>query len=429
MTKIKSENKAAVITGDFNYDLLKYCNDANTEEFLNLFLDNFFQPLIFYPTRIIEEAKPSLIDNIFINNLESDTISGNIVNKISDHMPNFAIIKNSKKNLDISSSRMKRDYSNYDKENFLRQLSKEDLKDSINACSDVNNKFEIFHEHFMKTFEKHLPLKKISKTKVKQQQKPWITAAIRKSISIREKNFKKFIKTNNHTFYDNYKLYRNKINHLIRKSKSNYFKSYFERFRENSKKIWTGVNKILNKTFSTTQNIVLNQNGKIISNQKNVADEFNNFFINVGQNLSKKIKKSTKNPLAYIQKTTKSLFLSLITKDEVEKIINAVDSKKASDVYGIPIKIVKDSSPFISNILADIYSSSLLSGVFPNKLRLTYVIPAHKGNSKMSVGNYRPISIIPIFRKIFEKLIYARYMSFLNKECVLYDHQSGFRSK
>ena len=102
-------------------------------------------------------------------------------------MPNFAIIKNSKKNIDISSSRMKRDYSNYDKENFLRQLSKEDLKDSINACSDVNNEFEIFHEHFLKTFEKHVPLKKISKTKMKQQQKPWITAAIRKSISIREK--------------------------------------------------------------------------------------------------------------------------------------------------------------------------------------------------------------------------------------------------
>ena len=61
---------------------------------------------------------------------------------------------------------MKRDYSNYDKENFLRQLSKEDLKDSINACSDVNNKFEIFHVHFTKTFEKHVPLKKISKTKM-----------------------------------------------------------------------------------------------------------------------------------------------------------------------------------------------------------------------------------------------------------------------
>ena len=120
----------------------------------------------------MEKAQPYLIDNIFINNLESDTISGNIVNKISDHMPNFAIIKNSKKNIDISSSRMKRDYSNDDKENFLRQLSKEDLKDSINACSDVNNKFEIFHEHFMKTFEKHVPLKKISKTKMKQQQKP-----------------------------------------------------------------------------------------------------------------------------------------------------------------------------------------------------------------------------------------------------------------
>ena len=149
-------------------------------------------------------------------------------------------------------------------------------------------------------------------------------------------------------------------------------------------------------------------------------------FINIGQNLSKKIKKSNKNPLSYIQKTN-NIFLSLITKDEVETIINALDSKKASDVYGIPVKIVKDSSHFISEILANIYNSSIHSGIFPYKLKLSYVIPAHKGNSKMSIGNYRPISIIPIFGKIFEKLIYSRLMSFLNKENILFDHQFGFR--
>ena len=194
LTKIKSDNKTAVITEDFNYNLLKYNNDENTEEFLNLFLENLFQLLIFYPTRIVEKAKPSLIDDIFINNLKSDTISGNIVNKISDHMPNFAIIKNSKKKIDISLSRMKRDYSNYDKENFLRQLSKEDLKDSINACSDVNNKFEIFHEHFMKTFEKHVPLKRISKTKRNNNKSPGSQQPLGNQFQLKKKTLRNSLK-------------------------------------------------------------------------------------------------------------------------------------------------------------------------------------------------------------------------------------------
>ena len=93
------------------------------------------------------------------------------------------------------------------------------------------------------------------------------------------------------------------------------------------------------------------------------------------------------------------------------------------------MKVVKDSSHFISEILANIYNSSIHSGIFPYKLKLSYIIPAHKGNSKMSIGNYRPISVIPIFGKIFEKLIHSRLMSFLNKENILFDHQFGFRSK
>ena len=114
--------------------------------------------------------------------------------------------------------------------------------------------------------------------KEKQQQKPWITNAIRKSILIKNKYYKKFIKSNNHIFNDKYRQYRNKITHLIWQSKANHFKACFMKFKNNSKKVWIGINKILNKNVSKSQNIVLNYKGKIISNQKTVADEFNNFF-------------------------------------------------------------------------------------------------------------------------------------------------------
>ena len=93
LTTIRSEDKTTIITGDFNYDLLKYGNDTATESFFDLFLDNCFQPLIFCPTRIVEKAKPSLLDNIFINNRETNVISGNTINEISDYMPQFSIYK------------------------------------------------------------------------------------------------------------------------------------------------------------------------------------------------------------------------------------------------------------------------------------------------------------------------------------------------
>ena len=62
LTQIKKENKICIITGDFNYDLLKYGSDSYTETFLDTFLNTFYQPLIFYPTRVVDNARPTLID-------------------------------------------------------------------------------------------------------------------------------------------------------------------------------------------------------------------------------------------------------------------------------------------------------------------------------------------------------------------------------
>ena len=56
-------------------------------------LSNVFQPHILQPTRIIESNKPSLIDNIFLNSIEHSTLSGNLITKISDHLPNFYFLK------------------------------------------------------------------------------------------------------------------------------------------------------------------------------------------------------------------------------------------------------------------------------------------------------------------------------------------------
>ena len=110
--------------------------------------------------------------------------------------PNLAFIKNFKRNNNIDSSRLKRDYSNYNKENFIENLSKENLLESVSTSNDVNIKYEIFRDRFIKTFEKHVSLKKMSRIKEKRQQKPCITNAIRKSILIKNKYYKKFIKSN-----------------------------------------------------------------------------------------------------------------------------------------------------------------------------------------------------------------------------------------
>ena len=87
--KLRKEKKTVFITGDFNINLLNIDSDQYTENFINFMLSNFFQPHILQPTRIIQSNKPSLIDNIFFNSIENEIFSGNLITKISNHLPNF----------------------------------------------------------------------------------------------------------------------------------------------------------------------------------------------------------------------------------------------------------------------------------------------------------------------------------------------------
>ena len=123
LEKIKNENKILVITGDFNYDLFKTETNPFAKKFIEIMYDNLLQPCILEPTRIVNGNKPALIDNIFINTLNKNAISGNLTSKISDHMPNFLLLSDTiekttplKKNV--------RDFSKFKVEAFKADIAK-----------------------------------------------------------------------------------------------------------------------------------------------------------------------------------------------------------------------------------------------------------------------------------------------------------------
>ena len=93
----------------------------------------------------------------------------------------------------------------------------------------------------------HAPLKKLSRKQSKQLYKPWITKEIKKSIKLKNLYYKNFMKTYNQCWYTKYKKYRDKLNSIIRLSKTIHYKLYFQKFRDNSRNIWDGINEIISK--------------------------------------------------------------------------------------------------------------------------------------------------------------------------------------
>ena len=90
---IKKEKKKAILCGDFNLHFLNFERNEEVNNFLNLLLSNWFNPQILGPTRVAENQRESLIDNIFLNFSDCHCISGNLFEKNSDHLPNLLIIE------------------------------------------------------------------------------------------------------------------------------------------------------------------------------------------------------------------------------------------------------------------------------------------------------------------------------------------------
>ena len=112
---------------------------------------------------------------------------------------------------------------------------------------------------------------------------------------------------------------------------------------------------------------------------------------------------------------------------EVEKIIKLLKTKNAQGYDEISVKILKWSAPFISSPLTYICNKSLETGSFPSRLKYSTVKPIFKTGNRLDIVNFRPISLLISFSKIFEKIIALRIQEHIDKNQIVANEQYGFR--
>ena len=116
-----------------------------------------------------------------------------------------------------------------------------------------------------------------------------------------------------------------------------------------------------------------------------------------------------------------------IDREKVLRLIRSLDTKKAHGCDDISSSMIKMCDESIVEPLCLIFEKCLDSGVYPPQWKKANIIPVHKKGNRQSKENYRPISLLPIFGKIFEKLLFDTIYSHLNESGLLSHHQSGFR--
>lgn len=388
----------------------------------------FYQPHILQPTRITEHSA-TLIDNIYFNSIEHNTISGNLLYDISDHLPNFLIIN--KHQYMYGANRYIRDYTHFNQSDLVDEVAAINWETVLPNADDVNIYFDSFYDKLTEIVDKHVPIKKISKRRAKLLSKPWITKAILKSIKVKNKFYTKYIKYRNDYYFSKYKAYRNKLKHVILLSKKAYYSNYFSINSNNIKNTWHGIRQLItlknqNKQVPTIMEI----GSKKVTNTFEIANAFNNYFGSVGPNLTNSIPFCNASYENYLKSPLQRSFVLYPTSSiEIEYEIDSLDKHKSIGPYSITIRLLKCLKLTLLEPLCHLYNCSFLSGVVPNKLKYANVIPVFKKGIPSDIANYRPISLLSVFNRILEKLMYNRLIKFWDKNKIFFEQQFGFRAK
>jgi hypothetical protein len=117
---------------------------------------------------------------------------------------------------------------------------------------------------------------------------------------------------------------------------------------------------------------------------------------------------------------------SYTSSNEINKLIDSLKSKNSSGYDEITNKMIKISKPFIISPIINIRNKMFAQCIYPERLKFSLIRPIYKTGDKSAPSNYRPISLSPVFSKIFEKVVYKRLFDHINKNAILNEYQYGF---
>ena len=229
--------------GDFNINLLNVNQHTATNEFLENMYSLHFLPLITKPTRV-QSNSATLIDNIFSNQL-NNIISGVLYTDISDHYPIFVIIENNHIKSKIDQNIFyKRDYSPKNIDKFKDMVNKVQWTEILKQ-TECNQAFSLFYKKFSELYNQGFPSRDVKKTYYNR--KPWLTPALITSIKNKNNLYRKFKKNPNANNSLIYRIYRNKLNNILKTAEKSHFDSLFKKNASNIKKSWQIIKNIINK--------------------------------------------------------------------------------------------------------------------------------------------------------------------------------------
>ena len=415
-----------------NYDKYLLAGDFNIEEndscLSNFLYEHNSKNIVKQKTCFKSIDNPSCIDLFITNCCRSFQNTAAISTGLSDFHKMIVTVMKYTVPKDRPKIVQYRDYKKFTENSFRIEL-KEILQKQI--ISDYNT----FERIFLEVLNKHAPPKK---KVLRANHKPYMTKTLRKAIMRRSALENKYYRDKSVETCKTYKKHKNYTNKLLKKEKKKYFNSlHINNFTDN-KKFWNTVKPLFSNNGGGSQKITLVKDDKIISCDKEVAETFNDFFktsvksLNITQNLFKTnteyltdpikiaIKKFENHPsIIDIKRMTDSgvtFSFSEVNASDIEFELRCLKTNKATTFLNISAKQLKQFSDIILDPLVNIWNIEIIkSKKFPSSLQLADLTPIFKNLDCILAKNYRPVSILPVVSKLFERIMQKQINLYVNK--------------
>ena len=277
---------------------------------------------------------------------------------------------------------------------------------------------------FISILDWHAPYRQ---RKVRNTYAHYIDKDFRHKMFLRDLYKKRFNKSKSLEDWKRFQKLRNAVNREKPKKKREYFSKKLNENRGDIKDTWKTLNMALGKKSKSSTHNSIRVNGEGICNKKKIADELNHQFSTTAKrvleefpsSLSGDINLSFEDYITNMPKPSKQFYFKKITPQAVTKAISQLKNSKSGT---IPVRFLKDASVVIAYPLSEIFSQSLSTG----NLKVARISAIYKGKgSRSNHDNYRPISVLSVVSRLFEKLVHEQLYSYIKDS--LSKRQSGFK--
>ena len=418
-----------IICGDINVD---YLYNHSRKQQLDMLMANYnLTSVVNFPTRTIY-GSGTAIDNFFIDISQNYSIKP-LINGLSDHDAQLLILENIIGPAQKHTSSYIRNYNDYSIQEFLLRLSMESWEDVFTE-NNLNNIFNKFLDTYLKIFNTCFTKKKLHST---HAYNPWITRGIKISCQNKRILYLNCRNKIDKNLKNQYKNYCKILSNVIKAAKKMHNDELILKSKNRIKTTWGIIKKETgDKNHHDTINL-LKVNDTMLNNSQEIACAFNDYFSSAADTIINNIRqgndenKDNISHTCYLKNNFNNTFPNISWKHasthEINKIIESLKTKNSCGYDEIPIKILKLSTPYILSPLTFLCNKSLSTGIFPERLKYAQIRPIYKKGDRQLITNYRPISLLTSFSKIFEKLILTRLLRHLDANEILAKEQYGFR--